>query len=940
MPAQGMPHRPNMRVPAPQDDNESSMRVTTVVRRVLPQRAVTPPAGAVSIGRASQSGIVVPDALASRTHAFLTATPAGPEIRDNRSGNGTFVNGRRIEAALLHAGDVVTIGNTDLVFDGTTLAVRESTADSAGIGCYRVGLTVDDDKRLLEDVSFTARPGTLTAVIGPSGAGKSTLIRVLGGGNRPTTGWVSFDGHDVHAEYASLRSRIGVVPQDDVVHRQLTVKRALDYAAELRLPSDTTKADRDAVVTRVLDELELTGHRDKRIDTLSGGQRKRVSVAMELLTGPLLLILDEPTSGLDPALDRQVMAMLRRLADAGRVVVVVTHSLTYLRMCDQVLLLAPGGKTAYAGAPDDIAKATGTTDWADIFAWVAAEPEAAHQAFLARAGITAPPEPAAAGGAVGKPAQTSLRRQVWTVARRQARLIVADRGYFAFLTALPLVLGILALAVPGSTGLGEAKASGSAPAEPAQLLILLNIAAVFMGTALTIRDLVGERAVFRREQAVGLSASAYLGAKLLVYSLAAALQTAALLAIVVLGKGGPTQGATTVGNPVLELYLALTLTAVVSAIVGLLLSSLARSTEQVLPMLVVVIMLSIVFAGGMIPVTGRVGLTQLSWLMPARWGYAATASTVDLLTVAPLETSDDLLWYHTGKWWTLDMSMLAALGLAYLTMLRWRLRLPSYEITGGPAASENTGATSAAVKAARRRKVAGWGLAGCGIVAAVAMLATLTNVTSGSGTRAIAPIMRDQDDEEEEVLATYTADQLPDLLAPADSIASQMWSRAMADATPMPITEPHTTPSDPPQCAPAVYPASAVAYTKESGMQALVGQRIVDLDDPNRSVEQVVSAFASADDAAMFQDRQLSAWRRCENTTVSMANSAGEPAAANLGSALSEDGRATLSLLVGAQVCQRALEARSNVVIDVRTCAPAPGNQASAIASLISGQIT
>ena len=220
-------------------------------------------------------------------------------------------------------------------------------------------------------MSFTARPGTLTAVIGPSGAGKSTLIKLLGGaGNPPRPRQVTFDGHDVHAEYASMRSRIGMVPQDDVVHRQLTVDQALSYAAQLRLPPDTSRADRRAVVDRVLGELELTEHRNKRVDKLSGGQRKRASVALELLTGPSLLILDEPTSGLDPALDRQVMSMLRRLADAGRTVVVVTHSLTYLSMCDQVLLLAPGGKTAYAGPPAAIGAAMGTTDWADIFAWV------------------------------------------------------------------------------------------------------------------------------------------------------------------------------------------------------------------------------------------------------------------------------------------------------------------------------------------------------------------------------------------------------------------------------------------------------------------------------------------------------------------------------------------------------------------------------------------
>ncbi len=253
---------------------------------------------------------------------------------------------------------------------------------------------------------MTARPGTLTAIIGGSGAGKSTLARLIAGYTSPSSGTVTFEGHNIHTGYASLRSRIGMVPQDDVVHRRLTVNQALSYAAELRLPPDTTKADRAQVIAQVLDELGLTQHADTRVDQLSGGQRKRASVALELLTGPSLLILDEPTSGLDPALDLQVMTMLRQLADAGRVVLVVTHSLTYLDVCDQVLLMAPGGKTAFLGPPDEVGAAMGTTNWAHIFAKVGADPDEASRRFLARRQPFTPPR-ARAPADLGTPAHTS-----------------------------------------------------------------------------------------------------------------------------------------------------------------------------------------------------------------------------------------------------------------------------------------------------------------------------------------------------------------------------------------------------------------------------------------------------------------------------------------------------------------------------------------------------
>ena len=179
------------------------------------------------------------------------------------------------------------------------------------------------------------------------------------------------------------------------------------YAAELRLPPDTTKDDRAQVVARVLEELEMSQHLETRVDKLSGGQRKRASVALELLTGPSLLILDEPTSGLDPALDRQVMTMLRQLADAGRVVLVVTHSLTYLDVCDQVLLLAPGGKTAFCGPPSQIGPAMGTTNWADIFSTVAGRPGRGQGAVPGADGSA----PAAATGGETRRAGRSVAHQ-------------------------------------------------------------------------------------------------------------------------------------------------------------------------------------------------------------------------------------------------------------------------------------------------------------------------------------------------------------------------------------------------------------------------------------------------------------------------------------------------------------------------------------------------
>lgn len=666
---------------APRSTDAGNNLATSMLKILRPGRAPEAPAGAIKIGRATDNDIVIPDVLASRHHASLVPAAGGTEIVDARSINGTFVNGARVESALLHEGDVVTIGNVDLVFAGGTLVRRRETAADTGTGgldVHGVTWTIENNKTLLDNISLSARPGTLTAVIGPSGAGKSTFARLVAGYTHPTAGTVTFEGHNIHSEYASLRSRIGMVPQDDVVHGQLTVKQALMYAAELRLPPDTTKADREQVVMQVLEELEMTKHLETRVDKLSGGQRKRASVALELLTGPSLLILDEPTSGLDPALDRQVMTMLRQLADAGRVVLVVTHSLTYLDVCDQVLLLAPGGKTAFCGPPSEIGPAMGTTNWADIFSSVASDPDGANQRFLALHGPPPEQPPTSEPTNLGEPSKTSLRRQFSTIARRQIRLIVSDRGYFIFLALLPFIMGALSMSVPGDVGFGIPNPMGDAPNEPGQILVLLNVGAIFMGTALTIRDLIGERAIFLREQAVGLSTSAYLLAKVCVYSVFAIVQSTIVTAITIAGKGRPTQGATLLGDPTLELFVGMAATTVTAAMVGLALSALARTSEQIMPLLVIAIMSQLVFSGGMIPVTDRIGLDQLSWITPARWGFAASASTVDLIKLVPGPlTPKDAHWEHTSSAFVFDMAMLGVLCVAYVGFVRWKIRLKS-----------------------------------------------------------------------------------------------------------------------------------------------------------------------------------------------------------------------------------------------------------------------
>lgn len=654
------------------------------VPQVVPTH--TPGAGGtITIGRGLENQIVVDDLLVSRHHSRLTPRPGGFDVVDLDSRNGTYVNGQRIGHAPLNEGDLLAVGHSRFTVRHGQLVASIDEGDVNFVANH-LSFTLDSGKKLLDDISFGLDGSSLLAVIGPSGAGKSTLLKALTGSQQATEGEVYYDGRDLYQNYQDLRHRIGVVPQDDVVHRQLTVRQALNYAAELRFPDDLDKHLREQRVEEVMGELGLTQHSDTRVDRLSGGQRKRTSVALELLTRPSLLFLDEPTSGLDPGLDKQVMNMLRGLADGGRTVVVITHSVANLDVCDKVLLLAPGGKVAYFGPPNEMLQHFAAKDHADVFVEVARDPERAKQVFLGshlmEEQVAAPlsaPRRYQPGPPEKPPRQQSIPSQLSTLARRQLRVILADKGYAAFMLLLPVVLAVITMVVPGQYGLGAQPLEAGARTEPLQLLVVLIVGAIFMGTAASVRELVSERAIYLREKAVGLSPQGYLASKLVIFGLLTLLQSI-LMVLIVLAVKKPPADAIMLGSAKLELVLVCWFTAFAAVSIGLLMSSIVKTSEQVMPLLVISVMAQLVLCGGLFPVEGRPGLEQLSWLMPSRWGYAGSAAVTNVrgiftnpATGQPVgDLASDPLWKHEPMFLILSLVMLTILGLVFaaITLLR------------------------------------------------------------------------------------------------------------------------------------------------------------------------------------------------------------------------------------------------------------------------------
>ena len=615
----------------------------------------------ITIGRASDNHVVVADLLASRHHAEVRVTGPDAEVVDLNSHNGTYLNGARVHgSAPLKAGDDITVAGVPFRWDGLALH-RAGREPSAALVARQLTVRTQGGGLLLDGVSFTLAPRSLLAVLGPSGAGKSTLLGALTGLRPASSGDVHWHGRDLYVSYEELRTRIGLVPQDDILHPQLTVRRALTYAAELRFPADTTAAERESRIAEVLSEVGLSDRADLRIDRLSGGQRKRTSIALELLTAPGLLFLDEPTSGLDPGLDRQVMSTLRGLADADRTVVVVTHSVLNLGDCDRLLLLARGGRVAFFGPPSQLLRFFDAPDHSSVFLKVEADPDTWVDRYASSAtgdrftpGSPNPGNPETPPPA--PPVATSGFGQWRTLVRRHVAVLSADREFVFLLLGLPLLLGLLQHIVPGHLGLSQPSVESS------KRLTVYILGGTLIGAAMAIRELVSERPIYARERAVGLSPNAYLGSKLSVIGCVVAAQAAVFCAIGMLGLPGPAK-ALVLPNGDAELVVAVVAAAVSMMVLGLVLSALVRTVDQTMPLLVGTVMAQLMLSGALVPVAGRVGLEQLSVLTGARWAFLAAASTT---TPAVRAGAVDAWANHSsGRW----LSVLLALGVLTVVLV-------------------------------------------------------------------------------------------------------------------------------------------------------------------------------------------------------------------------------------------------------------------------------
>jgi ABC transport system ATP-binding/permease protein len=632
------------------------------------------------IGRALENELVVSDLQVSRNHAEFVATPDGRfEIRDLGSHNGTYVNGQPIAksgTALIGPNDIVGVGHSTFRLVGDRLEEFVDTGE-VSFSARHLTVTVDGGKQILRDVSFGVPEKSLIGVIGPSGSGKSTLLKALTGYRPANQGDVLYDNRSLYKQFAELRQRIGLVPQDDILHKELTVRKALKYAAKLRFPGDTAEAEREARIDEVLRELKLDIHKEKKVTSLSGGQRKRVSVALELLTKPSLIFLDEPTSGLDPGMDRDVMQLLRGLADDGRTVLVVTHSVAELALCDKLLVMAPGGSVAYFGPPEEALNFFGYSTWADVFSafenyrdydWAgrwrgsqhyqmyAADIDAvaAQQVHMPPAQQMRPPKPQSWGS------------QLWTLIRRYSSVIASDKGFLGLMVILPAVLGLVSVVIPAKFGLAPPTPPNKFNGDAGTIMLILAVGMCFSGAANSVRELIKERVIYERERATGLARSAYLMSKVIVLGVITAIQGVIICGIGFATRDLPEEGL--IMPPAVEICLVVIALGFTSMMFGLVISSLVKTAEKTMPLLVMFAIVQVVFTGILFQVYGSPGLEQFAWLMPSRWAIAGAGATLDLSHLMPPWDPNkpgdlDPLWEHSAGQWGLNITILLVIGV-------------------------------------------------------------------------------------------------------------------------------------------------------------------------------------------------------------------------------------------------------------------------------------
>lgn len=622
----------------------TSNKVTFVFSQSSPQsvyRKYTMPQGkTVTIGRSKDCDIQLDHVSVLKRHCTVTRAADGVYLERTSSAAPVQYNNTDMPPRQkLSDMDRFLIGGTQFFYSNNTLHYIK-IAEGLGFEVSHLSKIVGKGKRINDDVSFSVNAGEFVAIIGGSGAGKSTLLNCLCGSSAISEGRVTVDGEDLTSNYSSLKNLIGYVPQQDIVYDELTLYKMLYYAAKLRMPDDSSPEEIRQRIDRALEYVELGEKKDLLIRKLSGGQKKRASIAVELLSDPKLFFLDEPTSGLDPGTERNLMQTLKKMSQRGKTVVLVTHTPLNLSMCDKIVVMGTGGRLCFCGSPDAALDFFGVADMVDIYDLI--NSDAVYWSGMYKQGYAGPARAQAIGNASrGNDAKrrVSSFRQLLILIRRYAELLSNDLRRLLIQLLMAPGLGLLLyIAFRDSFPF---QTSG----DTQKLALTLACCAFWIGLFNTIQEICRESQVYRRERMSNLKLVPYVGSKLAVNALFDLIQSLLLLGTIDIFLALPEAGMQLPNHPRLELFLTTYLTMFSATCIGLLVSAAVNDPSQATSAAPILLIPQILFSGIIVDLEGVVD--AISHIVSCRYACIAYCTTSDINNL-PSEFKLTALGYEAG----------------------------------------------------------------------------------------------------------------------------------------------------------------------------------------------------------------------------------------------------------------------------------------------------
>lgn len=580
----------------------------------------------LTMGRGSGNDIVLAHPAISRTHAAIEPAGDGYELVNINGKNGTLLNGKLLEGkARLKECDIIQILAFQMIYmQGCIFYKTTSEGISLTVQHLRKVVGGKKEKELLHDVNLQIESNEFVAIIGGSGAGKTTLMNAISGFDQKITGKVYCNGLDLLSNFKYMKAIIGYVPQEDIIYENLTLRKMLEYTAKLKMPDDVTKQERERQIDNVLEMVELMPQQNTYIRKLSGGQKKRASIAVELLADPRLFFLDEPTSGLDPGTEQNLMRTLNRLAKTQKkTIIMVTHTIQNLDLCDRIILMGTGGRCCFSGTLEEAKMFFDTSNLADAYNVVSADSKAWEKEFAKfqkKDYETQMPSGQEQMDLKIPTKRPSALRQWLILVQRYAELIKNDMMRLAILILQPVIIGLLLYIVSDDSVFDIYENTKT-------MLFALCCSGIWIGLFNSIQEICKERSILRREYMTSLKLPVYVLSKFFVQAMIGLFQAVLLAGAFMLAVGKDNPGLF-LDSFIPEIILTVWIVIIASEAMGFVVSANAKSGDKAMVVAPFLLIIQLLFSGILFKLKGFG--EYISYATTSRWTVEALGSIADL----------------------------------------------------------------------------------------------------------------------------------------------------------------------------------------------------------------------------------------------------------------------------------------------------------------------